>query len=368
MKRDYYEILGVDRGADDGAIKTSYRRLAMKHHPDRNPDDKKALARFKEIQEAYAVLSDSEKRAAYDRFGHAATTGAGGGGGGPDFSSVFDDIFGQFFDGAGGPAAGRARPRARTARVDLTLEEAAFGCKKKIRINLEARCDDCGGNGAAPGTRPTRCRECDGAGARRVQRGIFVMQQTCARCRGRGTTIEKPCKGCGGRGVAAKKTVVAASIPAGIDEGDVFRMHGDFGELHLRARVLPHPLFEREGEHLHLEVPLSIVTAALGGEVELPTLGGGRAKLKIAPGTQSGGILRLRGKGVTTLRDGGGVGALGDLLCHLQIETPVDLNEEQRDLLRRFGETTSADKKHSPKAGGWLERARQIFQGENGDR
>ena len=364
MKRDYYEVLGVARAADGNEIKKSYRRLAMKHHPDRNADDKKAANRFKEIQEAYAVLSDSQKRAAYDRFGHAAAgRGVGGGGEAADFSSAFDDIFGQFFGGAGGPAAGRARPQARAARVDLTLEEAAFGCKKKIRINAEARCDDCNGDGAAPGSRPVRCRDCDGAGMRRVSRGIFVMQQTCPRCRGRGTTIDTPCRKCGGRGVATKKTVVSASIPAGIDDGDIFRMHGDFGELHLRARVLPHALFEREGADLHLEIPVSIVTAALGGEIEAPTLAGGRAKLKIPAGAQSGGVLRLRGKGMTTLRDSGSV---GDMLCHLQIETPVDLNEEQRDLLRRFGETMSENQKHSPKAGGWLERARQIFQGENG--
>ena len=297
MKRDYYEVLGVARAADGDEIKKSYRRLAMKHHPDRNADDKKAANRFKEIQEAYAVLSDSQKRAAYDRFGHAAAGRGAGGGEAADFSSAFDDIFGQFFGGAGGPAAGRARPQARAARVDLTLEEAAFGCKKKIRINAEARCDDCNGDGAAPGSRPVRCRDCDGAGMRRVSRGIFVMQQTCPRCRGRGTTIDTPCRKCGGRGVATKKTVVSASIPAGIDDGDIFRMHGDFGELHLRARVLPHALFEREGADLHLEIPVSIVTAALGGEIEAPTLAGGRAKLKIPAGAQSGGVLRLRGKG-----------------------------------------------------------------------
>ncbi|MGI9307104.1 MAG: molecular chaperone DnaJ [Gammaproteobacteria bacterium] len=353
MKRDYYEVLGVPRDADGAAIKQSYRRLAMKYHPDRNPEDGTAEEKFKTLQEAYAVLSDAEKKAAYDRFGHAAFE-QGGGARGSDFSSVFDDLFSDFFGG------GARAPRQRVISLRLRFEEAFNGCKKELRLNEPSVCVSCHGEGGAPGEKMTECPKCGGSGSVRTNRGFFTMQQTCGRCRGRGKVFRTPCPECGGEGVRRTARTIAVKIPAGIQDGETIRLNisGVEDHFHLRVQVAEHPLFKRDGDNLHIAIPVSMTAAALGGQVEAPTPGGGKVKITVPPETQSGAVLRLRGRGAPNVRGN----PPGDLLCRIFVETPVNLTAAQKKLLRSFEESVKKkQERHSPQEKSWLEKAKAFF-------
>ena len=371
-KRDYYEVLGVEREADAAEIKKAYRRLAMKFHPDRNPDDESAAEKFKEASEAYEVLSNEEQRAAYDRFGHAGLGGGAGGGAGAgfaggSFSDIFGDVFGDIFGGGRG-RGGVQRGADLRYGLELDLEQAVSGDTVEIRVPVLAACGDCDGTGAKPGTRPAPCPDCGGAGQIRVAQGFFSLQQTCPRCRGAGKIITDPCGSCGGRARIAKRKTLSVKIPPGVDTGDRIRLAGEGeagmhggppGDLYVQIEVREHAIFARDGRNLFCEVPISFVDAALGGELEVPTLNG-RVKLKIPAETQTGKLFRLRGKGVTPVRGGG----VGDLLCKVVLETPVNLSERQRQLLREFQESMAgAGEKHSPKESSWFKGVKDFFDG-----
>ena len=371
-KRDYYEVLGVDTSADEKEIKKAYRRVAMKYHPDRNPDDPDAEEKFKEAKEAYDVLSDPDKRAAYDRFGHdgvrgAGAAGMGGFGAGDGFADIFGDVFGDIF-GAGGRRGRSQVFRGADLRYELRLdlERAVAGDSVTIEIPTQVSCKTCNGSGAAKGSKPTTCTTCNGAGQVRMQQGFFSIQQTCPACKGAGTIISDPCVDCHGRGRVAKNKKLSVKVPAGVDTGDRIRLTGEGeagqnggppGDLYVEIRVNPHKLFEREGPDLSCEVPITIGTAALGGEVELPTLEG-QVSLKIPAGTQTGRVFRLRGKGVKTVRDA----RIGDLFARVVVETPVNLSQEQQELLRKFDTLVEAGgEKHNPRSGGWLDSVKRFF-------
>ncbi len=371
VKRDYYEVLGVGRDASEDDIKKAYRRLAMKFHPDRNPDDASAEEKFKEASEAYEVLADAEKREAYNRFGHAGVEASVGGTGGFDggsFSDIFSDVFGDIF---GGGARGRSSvQRGSDLRygLDLTLEQAVAGDNVEIRVPVLSACEVCDGSGARPGTSASTCPDCGGAGQIRVAQGFFSLQQTCPRCRGAGRVIQDPCGNCGGSGREEKRKTLSVRIPAGVDTGDRIRLAGEGeagfnggppGDLYVQVEVRDHPIFTREGKNLYCEVPISFVDAALGGELEVPTLTG-RVKLKIPPETQTGKLFRLRGKGVTPVRGG----SVGDLLCRVQVETPVRLSDEQKRLLQDFKATLAkGGSQHSPKETSWFQGVKDFFEG-----
>jgi molecular chaperone DnaJ len=373
-KRDFYEVLGIPRTAAADEIKKAYRRLAMKFHPDRNTDDEGASQKFKEAKEAYDVLSDADKRATYDRFGHdglrAGPAGAGGFGAGgfgaEGFSDIFGDVFGDIF-GAGRKRSGQVFRGADLGyELRLDLEKAVSGDTVTIDVPTQVACDSCEGSGAKKGSDPIRCSTCAGAGQVRMQQGFFSIQQTCPACKGAGTVIADPCDTCHGRGRLHKTRTLSVKVPAGVDDGDRIRLSGEGeagrkggppGDLYVEIRVNPHKLFTREGADLACEVPVSIATATLGGEVELPTLDG-HVSLKVPAGTQSGKVFRLRGKGVTTVRDA----RQGDLFAKVAVETPVHLTAEQKDLLRQFDESLAAGgEKHSPRAGGWLDSVKRFF-------
>ncbi len=368
-KRDYYEVLGLNRGASDDDLKKAYRRLAMKYHPDRNPDDGNAEERFKETSEAYQILSDGEKRAAYDRFGHAGVdpSAAGGPGGfngsfGDIFSDVFGDIFGAARSGRGSVQQGADLRYSLT----LDLEQAVRGDDVEVLVPVLAACDDCNGTGAKPGTRPEICPDCSGSGRIRVAQGFFSLQQTCPRCRGAGKVITDPCRGCGGGGRVERRKTLSVRVPAGVDTGDRIRLAGEGeaglrggppGDLYVQIDVREHSIFVRDGRNLYCEVPVSFVQAALGGELEVPTLDG-RVKIKVPQETQTGKMFRLRGKGVTPVRGGG----IGDLLCKVAVETPVRLSEEQKEILREFDRSLhEGGHKHSPKGSGWFRNVKDFF-------
>lgn len=369
-KRDYYEILDVAKGAADPDIKKAYRRIAMKCHPDRNPDNKEAEEKFKEATEAYEVLSDKEKRAAYDQYGHAGVdpqNGGAGAGGFGDFGDVFGDVFGDIF--GGGRGRGRQGPvRGSDLRYDLqlSLEDAVRGTTVKINIPTLASCKTCDGSGAKEGSSPTACATCKGAGQVRMSQGFFSVQQTCPQCHGRGRVISDPCGSCYGQGRVEEKKTLSVKVPAGVDNGDRIRLSGEgeagpeggpAGDLYVQVAVKEHDLFERDGRNLYCEVPISIVDAALGGELEVPTLDG-RVKLKIPEETQTGRLFRLRGKGVTSVRGG----AKGDLLCRVILETPIKLNNEQKELLKQL-KTSLEGGKHSPQEASWFEGVKKFFDG-----
>ncbi len=373
-KRDYYEVLGVERDASEQEIKKAYRRLAMKFHPDRNPDDEDADQKFKEASEAAEILLDSEKRQTYDQLGHAAFDGSGGaggfggfgGGGGSGFSSIFEDVFGDIFGGAGGGRRG-GPSRGADLRYVLTLdlEEAVRGCNPKIKVPTLVECMECLGSGAEKGTSPTDCIQCGGMGQISARQGIFSIQQTCPRCRGQGKIITDPCKSCQGQGRVQEQKTLSVKVPPGVDTGDRIRlagqgeagaMGGPSGDLYVQVEVRDHDIFTRHGEHLYCDVPVSFVDAALGGELELPTLDG-RVNLKIPSETQTGKQFRLRGKGVnvTQVRGGG----TGDLYCRVIVETPVNLTNKQKELLREFASQTN--EKQRPQQTGWFDRVKNFI-------
>ncbi len=375
-QRDYYEILGVNRNVSERELKSAYRRLAMKYHPDRNPDDKQAEEKFKEAKEAYEVLSDSQKRAAYDQFGHAGVQGAAGGGAGGtgNFSDIFGDIFGGgdiFSDVFGGGRGGQRTHSQRGADLrydlELSLEDAVFGVHKELTIPTLFPCDDCKGSGARDGTSASTCEECDGHGQVRLQQGFFTVQQTCPHCHGQGKVITKPCFTCQGQGRVRKSETLSVKIPAGVDNGDRVRLSGkgeagangaQAGDLYVQVHIKPHAIFQREDSDLHCDVPIGFGLAALGGELEVPTLAG-KVKLKIPAETQSGKLFRLRGKGVKSVRGG----HVGDLICRVMLETPVGLSKEQKELLQSLEQSLQQDgKNHSPRARSWLVGVRKFFE------
>jgi molecular chaperone DnaJ len=369
-KRDYYEVLGVNKDCSEDDLKKAYRRLAMKWHPDRNPDNPKAEEHFKEAKEAYEILSDTNKRAAYDQFGHAGVdsqtaAGAGGMGG---FGDIFSDIFGEIFGGGRGGRSTVFRGADLRYNLEITLENAAHGMETKIRIPALAVCETCRGTGARAGSQPTTCPSCRGAGQVRVSQGPFSIAQTCPRCHGTGSIIPNPCTACQGSGRVKLQKTLSVKIPAGVDEGDRVRLSGEGepgvnggppGDLYVQVHIKPHAVFQRDHDDLHCEMPVSITTAALGGEIEIPTLDGS-ARIRVPQETQSGKTFRLKGKGIKGVRSQ----LPGDLFCHVVVETPVQLTERQRQLLREFESLSSADSaRHNPRAKGWLEKVKEFFEG-----
>jgi len=375
-KRDFYEILGVAKNASDDEIKKAYRKLAMKYHPDRNPDSKGAEEKFKEAKEAYEMLSDPSKREAYDRYGHAGVDpnmagggfgGAGAGYGG--FSDAFGDIFGDIFgQGARGGRGGPQVYRGADLRynLEITLEQAANGFDTTIRVPSWTECDTCHGSGAKPGTSPTTCTTCGGQGQVRMQQGFFSIQQTCPKCHGTGKIIPTPCSACSGAGRIKRNKTLEVKIPAGIDDGMRIRSSGNGepgmnggppGDLYVEIRIKAHTVFQRDGDDLHCEIPVSFAKAALGGEVEVPTLSG-KASFTLPEGTQSGKTFRLRGKGIKGVRSG----YAGDLFCHVVVETPVKLTDRQKELLQEFEQLmTAGGSKHSPQSKSWKDKVKEFF-------
>jgi molecular chaperone DnaJ len=373
-KRDYYEVLGVARNASEADIKKAYRRLAMKHHPDRNPGDKSSEAKFKDANEAYEILTDAQKRAAYDQFGHAgvdpsAAAGAAGGfysAGGGNFADIFGDVFGDIF--GGGRARGAQVFRGANLRysLELSLEDAVRGTEVRIRVPAMEKCDVCQGSGAKVGTSSTICRTCGGHGQVRMQQGFFSVQQTCPKCHGAGKVITDPCPACHGAGRVQHTKTLSVKVPAGVDEGDQIRLAGEGeagensgppGDLFVQIQLKPHPLFKREQNDLYCEMPVSYATAVLGGDLEVPTLDG-RASIKIPPGTQSEKLFRLRGKGVRNVRNG----QTGDLYCRIGVETPVNLTAKQKELLQEFERSVKeGGTRHSPREASWMEKLKSLF-------
>ena len=373
-KPDYYDTLGVNRGADEKALKSAYRKLAMKYHPDRNPDDDAAEAKFKEVNEAYDVLKDDEKRAAYDQFGHAAFEGGGpGGAGGGGFADIFDEMFGDFM-GGGRQAGNRGRAGASRGadlryNMQISLEDAFQGRETQIRVPTAVTCEDCNGSGAAKGSHPTTCGMCQGRGKVRAQQGFFTIERTCPTCNGTGQVIEDPCQTCGGAGRVQKEKTLKVTIPAGVEDGTRIRLAGEgeagakgggAGDLYIFVAVAPHRMFRRDAADLHIRVPIPMATAALGGSIEVPTIEGKRAKVTIPKGAQSGHQFRLRGKGMSVLRSQ----ARGDIYIDVVVETPVNLSKRQEELLREFqgekpakGESTT-----SPESEGFFSRVKELWE------
>ena len=372
MAKDYYETLGVSRQADVGEIKKAYRRLAMKYHPDRNAGDAEAERHFKEVKEAYEVLLDDQKRAAYDQFGHAGVNGTGGGfgggfGSGAGFSSIFDDIFGgSTFSQSGRGSSGAYAGRDLEYTLELTLEEAVSGVEKHIRVTMPRECTTCNGSGAAPDAKVEECSSCHGVGEIRMQQGIFSVRQTCPHCGGQGRRVSERCSDCGGEGRVRKARELSVKIPAGVDHGDNIRLAGEgdaggrggpAGDLYVRIKVKSHRLFKRDGANLLLEVPIPLATAVLGGEVEIPGLDR-HFKLKVPTGTQNRQQLRIRGKGIKPVRGS----VCGDIVCRVQVEVPVNLTDEQKELMRKFDAALeSSRKKHTPKTDTWINNIKGFF-------
>jgi molecular chaperone DnaJ len=370
-KRDYYEVLGVNRDASEEEIKKAYRKLAMKHHPDRNPDNPKSEGLFKEAKEAYEVLSDAGKRGAYDQYGHAgidprAGMGAGAAGAGfGSFADAFGDIFGDIF-GAGRQRSNVYRGADLRYNLEISLEEAARGTETRVRIPTMEECGTCGGSGAKPGTQPMACPTCGGQGQVRITQGFFSIQQTCPKCHGRGKVVQSPCATCNGAGRVKRQKTLSVKIPAGVDEGDRIRLSGEgeagvnggpSGDLYVVIHIRAHEVFSREGNDLHCEMPISLTKAALGGEIEIPTLDG-YAKIKIPLETQTGKVFRLRGKGIKGVRSN----TYGDLLCHVVVETPVNLTPRQKELLQELEEINDRDSgRHNPRAKSWMDRVKEFF-------
>jgi molecular chaperone DnaJ len=378
-KRDYYEVLGVARGADADVIKKAYRQKAKELHPDRNKDNHEAEAQFKEANEAYEILKDADKKAAYDRYGHAAfENGMGGGGrGGPRgqgdfasaFSDVFDDLFGDFMGGRGG-ARRSAAQRGNDLRYNLriNLEDAFSGVQKTINVPTSIACDACNGTGAEGGSEPVTCPTCSGLGKVRAQQGFFTVERTCPTCHGMGQMIKNPCKSCHGQGRIEKERALSVNIPAGVETGTRIRLAGEgeagmrggpAGDLYIFIEVAQHPIFEREGLHLHCHVPVSMTAAALGGDIEVPTIDGGRSRVKIPAGSQAGRQMRLRGKGMPALRGGGH----GDMYIELAVETPVNLTARQKELLKEFEKLSE---ENNPESSNFFSKVKSFWDGMKG--
>ena len=369
-KRDYYEVLGVNRDASEEDIKKAYRKLAMKWHPDRNPDNPKAEEHFKEAKEAYEVLTDAQKRPAYDQYGHAgvdpSAAAAGAGFGQAGFGDIFGDIFGEIFGGGRGGRSNVFRGADLRYNLEIALEQAAHGFETKIRIPTMAQCETCKGSGAKPGTQPTTCPTCSGQGQVRMTQGFFSIQQTCPKCHGSGKIVQSPCVTCHGAGRLKQHKTLSVKIPSGVDEGDRIRLSGEgeagvnggpSGDLYVVIHLKAHAVFQRDHNDLHCEMPISFTTAALGGEIEIPTLDG-YAKIKIPSETQSGKVFRLRGKGIKGVRSS----SHGDLMCHVVVETPVNLTARQRELLAELEAINAKDHgKHNPRAKSWMDKVKEFF-------
>ena len=378
-KRDYYEVLGVAKGADAAAIKKGYRQKAKELHPDRNADNPNAEAQFKEANEAYEVLKDENKKAAYDRYGHAAFENGMGGGGGPRggqgdfgsaFSDVFDDLFGDFMGGRGGGGRRNAAQRGNDLRYNLriNLEDAFSGMQKTINVPTAVSCGSCSGTGAEGGSEPQTCPTCSGMGKVRAQQGFFTVERTCPTCSGMGQTIKDPCKTCHGQGRVEKEKSLSVNIPAGVETGTRIRLAGEgeagmrggpTGDLYIFIEVNDHTLFEREASNLFCRVPLSIAKAALGGEIEVPTIDGGRSRVKVPEGSQSGRQMRLRGKGMPALRGGG----TGDMFIELAVETPVKLTSRQREILKEFDQLSE---ENNPQGSSFFDSVKSFWDGMKG--
>lgn len=380
-KQDYYELLGVSKSADADELKKAYRKLAMKFHPDRNPGDKEAEQKFKDLNEAYEVLKDDEKRAAYDRFGHDAFEhgGPGGFGGGGGFEGFggggFADIFEEMFGGGGFAGGGRGRGGPeQTGRgsdlrfnMDITLEEAFHGKNSEIRVPGSVSCDDCHGSGATKGSDPVTCSTCSGAGRVRSQQGFFTVERTCPSCHGQGKVIKDPCRKCSGTGRVHKEKTLNVNIPAGVETGTRIRLSGEgeaglrgapAGDLYIFLNVRPHRIFQREGANIHVRVPVPMTTASLGGSVEVPTVDGHRARINIPAGTQSGQQFRLRAKGMSMLR----TSSRGDMFVELTVETPVNLTKRQKELMEEFRKEGGDENSHSPESGGFFSKVKEIWE------
>lgn len=374
-KQDYYELLGVDKNVDEGALKKAFRKAAMKYHPDRNPGDAEAEKKFKEMGEAYDVLKDPEKRAAYDRYGHAAFEGGmggpggGQGGAGFDFSDVFEEFFGDFMGGGGGR---RRRGGGQSGRgsdlrfnMEITLEEAFAGKSDKITVPTSVICDSCNGSGAEPGSKPEVCDTCGGHGKVRASQGFFMVERTCPKCHGTGSIIKNPCKSCHGAGKVNKEKTLQVKIPQGVEEGTRIRLAGEgeagmrgapAGDLYIFLSIKPHPIFKRDGDMLYCQVPIPMATATLGGQIEVPTIGGGRARIKIPEGTQSGRQFRLRSKGMPELNGG----FVGDMIIETVVETPVNLTKRQRELLEEFA--AEGGDKINPRSEGFFSKVKDLWE------
>ncbi len=388
-KRDFYEVLGVNKGADEAELKKAYRSKAKELHPDRNKDKPEAEAQFKEVNEAYDILKNPQKKAAYDQFGHAAFEGGmggpggpggfgGGAGAGPDFASafsdVFDDLFGDFMGGGAGRRSGGPRQRATRGsdlryNLKINLENAWRGKKTTIRVPSAVLCEKCGGSGAKGGAEPVQCPTCSGMGKVRAQQGFFTIERTCPTCSGRGMTIKDPCGACAGQGRVNQDRSLSVKIPEGVEEGTRIRLAGEgeaglrggpTGDLYIFIQIKPHDLFERDGMDLHCRIPVPMATATLGGEIVAPTIDGGRTKVKVPAGAQNGKQLRLRGKGMPKLHGG----RFGDLYLELAVETPVNLSSKQKELLKEF-EQLGAEK-NSPESSGFFNKVREFWDGVKG--
>jgi molecular chaperone DnaJ len=371
-KRDYYELLGVAKNATPDEVKKAFRKLAMQFHPDRNPDDKTSEQKFKDVNEAYDVLKDEQKRAAYDRFGHAAFEGGRGGNPGDfgfaqGFADIFDEMFGDFM---GGRRRESSNPRGEDLRynLEITLDDAFKGRQTTIRVPTMAGCDTCHGSGAAPGSKPISCPTCFGNGRVRAQQGFFTIERACPNCHGAGRIIENPCRACGGQGRTKKEKTLSVSIPAGVEEGTRIRLAGEgeagvrggaAGDLYIFLSVKPHRFFQRDGANIQGKVPIPMTVAALGGALDVPTIDGTMARLTIPAGTQSGHNIRLRGKGMTVLRSP----SRGDMVIEIAIETPQHLTKKQQDLLREFEKAGDKDRT-SPASEGFFARMKEFLGGE----
>ncbi len=370
-KQDYYDLLKVGRDADEAELKRAYRKQAMQYHPDRNPGDQEAEAKFKEISEAYEVLSDPEKRAAYNQYGHAAFESGGPGAGfdfnfSSSFADVFDDLFGEFMGGGRrGGRGGATRGSDLRYNLSVSLEDAYAGLKTEIEVPTSVSCDDCGGSGAAKGSKPATCGTCQGHGKVRAQSGFFTIERTCPTCQGAGQVIDDPCRGCGGVGRTTKEKTLSVNIPAGVEDGTRIRLSGEgevglrggpTGDLYIFIAIEPHNIFQRDGGNIYCRVPISMVAATLGGSVQVPTLGGGRANITLPAGTQNGKQFRLRGKGMPHLRGHG----QGDLYIQVQVETPVNLTKRQKELLREFDQAGD-DQQSSPQSAGFFDKVKELW-------
>jgi molecular chaperone DnaJ len=371
-KKDFYELLGVSKSASADDLKKAYRKLAMQYHPDRNPGDKAAEQKFKDISEAYDVLKDDQKRAAYDRFGHAAfEAGSRGGPGAGDFgfaagfADIFDEMFGEFVGGRRGQGA-NARGNDLRYNLEIALDEAFKGKQTTVRVPTMAACESCGGTGAETGSKPVSCPTCYGNGRVRAQQGFFTIERTCPSCHGAGRVIENPCRKCGGQGRLRKEKTLSVSIPAGVEDGTRIRLAGEGeaglrggapGDLYIFLAVKPHRFFQRDGANIHCRVPISMPTAALGGAIEVPTIDGGRAKVNVPAGTQSGHQFRLRSRGMSVLRSS----ARGDMYVQVVVETPVHLTKRQQELLREFEKAGDSQTTH-PESEGFFAKVREFFE------